>query len=267
MEKMCLIGLLWCLLTSIIYLSSVYFTGNSRGDRNSTNVIKSRLQNVMASTVIDSTLVVALYLRSGYSFTDTLNLLGLTHLQVKSIALTPLLYLGYISQVILTHSLLSDSLDIFFLRNFIIAPITEEVCYRLCIVSLLRLYTHPHSNISIVLFSPFFFGLSHVHHGVVSYLQHKSLSKSILTTSFQFAYTSLFGSFAAFVYLRTGSIYPCIISHSLCNFLGLPMINEITHLDSKLSKTIISSIYLIGIFLFMYLLWPLTSSTNSFWIQ
>jgi len=39
---------------------------------------------------------------------------------------------------------------------------------------------------------------------------------------FQFIYTTLFGWFAAFVFLRTGSLYPAIAAHAFCNWLGLP---------------------------------------------
>lgn len=259
-------GLLWCLIISLIYLSSVYLTRNARGDRNSYNVIKGRIVNVIASTMLSLAFVVTLYLNGGYSLKDTLNQLGLTHFHARSITLTPLLYLGYIVQLLITHSPLTESLDIHFLRNIIVAPLTEEVCYRLCIVSLLRLDDHSYSNMSIVLLSPLFFGLSHLHHGVVSYLQHRSVARSIIITSFQFAYTSLFGSFAAFIYLRSGSIYPCIISHSLCNYFGLPMINEIKYVDRKYKKMIISTSYAFGIYLFIYLLWPLTHSNHSFWV-
>lgn len=37
-----------------------------------------------------------------------------------------------------------------------------------------------------------------------------------------FAYTSLFGFFEAFVYLRTGNLWSCIAAHAFCNSMGLP---------------------------------------------
>jgi prenyl protein peptidase len=39
---------------------------------------------------------------------------------------------------------------------------------------------------------------------------------------FQFAYTSLFGFFAAFVFLRNKNILALILAHSFCNWMGLP---------------------------------------------
>lgn len=37
-----------------------------------------------------------------------------------------------------------------------------------------------------------------------------------------FAYTSLFGFFEAFIYLRTGNVWSCIAAHAFCNSMGLP---------------------------------------------
>ena len=44
----------------------------------------------------------------------------------------------------------------------------------------------------------------------------------LIRSIFQFLYTSLFGTIAAFIYLRTGSLWACILAHSFCNWMGLP---------------------------------------------
>lgn len=44
----------------------------------------------------------------------------------------------------------------------------------------------------------------------------------LIRSIFQFTYTSLFGFFVAFVFLRTGNIYACIVAHTFCNWMGLP---------------------------------------------
>ncbi|KAK3114601.1 CAAX prenyl protease, partial [Teratosphaeriaceae sp. CCFEE 6253] len=46
----------------------------------------------------------------------------------------------------------------------------------------------------------------------------------ILRSLFQLTYTSLFGFFAAFVYLRTGNIWAVILAHSFCNWMGIPRV-------------------------------------------
>lgn len=43
-------------------------------------------------------------------------------------------------------------------------------------------------------------------------------------TVIQLAYTTLFGYHCAFLFLRTGSLYPPLFSHMFCNFMGLPQI-------------------------------------------
>ena len=45
-----------------------------------------------------------------------------------------------------------------------------------------------------------------------------------VSTVIQLAYTTLFGYHCAFLFLRTGSLYPPLFSHMFCNFMGLPQI-------------------------------------------
>ena len=41
---------------------------------------------------------------------------------------------------------------------------------------------------------------------------------------FQFAYTSLFGFYCSYLFIRTGSLFPPLMAHSFCNMMGLPQI-------------------------------------------
>ena len=43
---------------------------------------------------------------------------------------------------------------------------------------------------------------------------------------FQLAYTTLFGWFTAYIFVRTGSAYVACFSHIFCNFMGLPTIGR-----------------------------------------
>ena len=49
------------------------------------------------------------------------------------------------------------------------------------------------------------------------------------STVFQLAYTSVFGFHAAFLFLRTGSVLPPILSHIFCNIMGFPHPAEAVH--------------------------------------
>lgn len=40
--------------------------------------------------------------------------------------------------------------------------------------------------------------------------------------AFQFTYTSIFGFYCSYLFLRTGSIFPPITAHMFCNVMGVP---------------------------------------------
>ncbi|KAH9821472.1 CAAX protease self-immunity, partial [Teratosphaeria destructans] len=117
-------------------------------------------------------------------------------------------------------------------RNVVVAPASEELVFRALTIPL-YLLAHV-SPTRIVFTTPLVFGLAHVHH-LAEYLQSRTPEgrrvppvsvwvAGILRSTFQFAFTSLFGFFAAFVFLRTGSLYAAIAAHSFCNWQGFPRV-------------------------------------------
>lgn len=76
----------------------------------------------------------------------------------------------------------------------------------------------------IVFLTPLYFGIAHLHHLYEFRLTNPRtpLLIAIVRSLFQFTYTSLFGFFAAFVFIRTGNLYSVILAHSFCNWMGLP---------------------------------------------
>lgn len=48
---------------------------------------------------------------------------------------------------------------------------------------------------------------------------------SLFRSLFQFGYTTVFGWYAAFIFLRTGSLPAVIFAHSFCNWCGLPRLS------------------------------------------
>lgn len=103
-------------------------------------------------------------------------------------------------------------------------PITEEVLFRSASIPLFLLSRA--SVKTIVFLTPAIFGLAHVHHFYESRVTnpHQSLLSAVLTSLFQLSYTWVFGSFATFLYLRTGSLLACIVAHAFCNWMGLPRV-------------------------------------------
>ena len=49
----------------------------------------------------------------------------------------------------------------------------------------------------------------------------------IFFIAFQFCYTTIFGWYVSFAFLRLGSIWPPILCHSFCNIMGFPDVSDI----------------------------------------
>lgn len=206
-------------------------------NRDAPSVIRARIQTVTLASVVASTATLYLLIRTAkLTPTQSLHFLGYWPLSItdlaKSCALTLLLYLGPLFEKIFIEGDMTDfrrgrkvveSLSSWQgYRNYVAGPITEEVIFRSVLVPL-----HLLAKISptkIVFLTPLYFGIAHVHHFYEFTLTHPHtpLIPALLRSLFQFGYTTLFGWFADFIYLRTGSIYACIIIHSFCNWVGLP---------------------------------------------
>lgn len=103
-------------------------------------------------------------------------------------------------------------------------PITEEFLFRAAAVPLLLL-----SNLSFhrtVFLSPLVFGIAHIHHFYEFRVTHPKtpLPVAIARAILQLTYTSIFGAYATFVFIRTGSLLGVILLHTMCNSLGLPRV-------------------------------------------
>ena len=44
---------------------------------------------------------------------------------------------------------------------------------------------------------------------------------------FQSTYTTIFGMYSAFLFVRTGHIAAPVVAHGFCNFMGFPDFNEL----------------------------------------
>jgi membrane protease YdiL (CAAX protease family) len=114
-----------------------------------------------------------------------------------------------------------------FLRNLVIAPLTEEIVFRSCMVPVL--HSTKMSNIGVCVIAPLFFGFAHVHHAILKLRQGYPFSSVVVTTFFQFMYTSLFGAYVSYTFLRTGSLCAVVLCHTMCNAMGLPNLSFLQH--------------------------------------
>ena len=83
------------------------------------------------------------------------------------------------------------------------------------------------------------------------------LQLSCLQVSFQFLFTGpAFGTYATFVFLRTGHLAAAIAVHSFCNWMGFPPIADV--LSHPRSRKLIA-FYMLGICGFAALVRPVTN--------
>lgn len=200
---------------------------------------------------------------------------------------------------------------------FVQAPITEEVVFRACILTVYDLGNL--SRNSKIFLSPLSFGVgrsslrsvfckywllvAHAHHAWNTYNEYGRTSaaakRALFSTRkfyqvqivanshtlpvFQLAYTTLFGFYAAFLFTKTGSIYPTISAHIFCNIMGVPQLGSELHQFPRyrlckklfpllrksslihLSFIALSFAYGIGLFGFIVLLGPWSGNTYYSW--
>ncbi|KAF8875282.1 hypothetical protein BD779DRAFT_1563720, partial [Infundibulicybe gibba] len=221
---------------------------NNERWRDDPDVIRARLAAVTLATIACCTgLLGLLWLLIGDDVNRLETALGTTAtrlgftlpvLSMDSIyphLITPALFLGPLYARFLNKSLLFQRrwtyrefsarfLSWQGLRNYSLAPLTEEIVFRACVLSVYHLSGA--SRIRMIFLGPLTFGLAHVHHAWDTYNRYgrtpDALKRALFTTLFQLLYTTLFGIHASFLFLRTGSILPAVSSHVFCNIMGLP---------------------------------------------
>ncbi|WFD20424.1 CAAX prenyl protease [Malassezia caprae] len=168
--------------------------------------------------------------------------------------LTSLLYLGTFWTDLHAHALPGQSgyydesgprPRLFFWRNYVIGPATEELVFRSCIVATMSALCPTMSRTKVMLVAPVFFGAAHLHHFF-----------DRLTAALQFAYTTVFGWYATFLFQRTGTVWAPLAAHVLCNFMGLPRLGP---RGSTFARIVDVALHIAGIAAFFFTRYPLTS--------
>ncbi|KAL2508843.1 CAAX prenyl protease 2 [Forsythia ovata] len=137
-------------------------------------------------------------------------------------------------------------------RNYFVAPLTEELVFRSCMIPLLL--CGGFSTYTVIFLCPVFFSLAHLNHLLEFYLQkHCSFLKACTAVGFQLGYTVIFGWYASFLFVRTGHLVSPLAAHIFCNFMGLPVI------FSRRSGLLVSLAFIAGVMGFFWLLFRLTT--------
>jgi len=257
--------------------------------RDDPDVIRARLAAVSVATVVCclGVFIVLFFYHVGgtvkdfnIATKDTLLRLGfLPPFGSSAHFVTPLLFLGPLFGSYLRRELpfqrnwmwethvVARYLSVHGLRNYWLAPLTEEIVFRACVLSIYHLSGA--SSKYMIYFAPLTFGLAHIHHAWDTYNRYGrtwlAARRALVMSVFQLCYTTLFGMHVSYLFLRTGSILPPITAHIWCNIMGLPEIVWELKTFPRYRKVIIA-FYLSGIAAFIYTLqkWTQTSG-NLYW--
>ncbi|KAI9334353.1 CAAX protease self-immunity-domain-containing protein [Zopfochytrium polystomum] len=163
--------------------------------------------------------------------------------------------------------------DIRFWRTVVVGPVTEEIVFRGCISTVF--FLSGFSVAQTVFLSPLFFGAAHIHHAYETIRREtattaanrpataKIVARVALTTAFQSLYTTVFGWFSTFLFLRTGNLAAPIASHMICNTFGFPDLSAFAA-PAKPRNAVIVASYVAGAVAFARLLMPLTDPAFFF---
>lgn len=243
-----------CLCIGIAYVAPFYLKRNHARSHPST--IKFRMASTAATCLVAwMPLCWQLQKKATSAHGLLLPLLGLRSkglLQavIQPLLLTASLFMGPLLQTALSGRPDGDSIvQLQTLRNLVMAPITEEFCFRACMAPLFLLQGY--SKKQTVFLTPVMFGVAHVHHLVeMVKFQGAKLLSATAAVAFQFLYTTVFGWYATHIFLSTGHLAGAVTVHAFCNWIGFPAIFDIASHPRK--NTLIAA-YLVGIITFISL--------------
>ncbi|KAM9251659.1 CAAX prenyl protease 2 [Cariama cristata] len=221
----CWAAVLACLSLACSYVGSLYVWGSPL-PRDHPSVIKRRFTSVLVVSGLSPAFVWLWKELTGIK-PDTplpallgLRLEGLVPATLLPLLLTMILFLGPLIQLSMDCPWRwLDGLrvafdprfwvlclgDVRWLRNQVVAPLTEELVFRACMLPMLVPCTGPGPA---VLACPLFFGVAHFHH-VIEQLRFRqgSVGSIFMSAAFQFSYTAVFGAYTAFIFLRTDPVF------------------------------------------------------------
>lgn len=256
-----------CFAISVIYVASLY-VWQSKHDRDHPSTIKRRFFSVFVVMLIAPVFVMTLSSDAVFEKYTMCEIMGfrldglLTGIFLP-LVLTAVLFLGPLCGT-LSNGLwqiysepmywVSAVRNLKWLRNHVVAPLSEEFTFRACMLPLLLQTFQPRTA---MLITPLLFGLAHLHH-INERLRDGTPLRIVLTVSlFQFFYTTIFGIYSAYLFVRTGHFAAPFVAHAFCNHMGFPDFQEVLN-QSTSRKAISICLYVLGLVGWIVLLPRLT---------
>jgi len=262
-------GVIACFILAVAFVGSLYLAPTSK-PRDDPETIRWRMVLTGIVTILSP---FYLLLWADYETTEQgaelhhllgIKIDGIIAAIILPLLLTVVLYGGVIFHMLIAYvgqrsvmmyfnaNRVNFRLDVC-LRNYFVAPFVEEFVFRACMLPMLTTCMGMRIGVMVC---PLFFGVAHLHHLVEWYRWRQlSLLHAILVTLVQFCYTSLFGLYSAFLFIRTGHLASPVVSHMFCNYMGLPDFGALTR--SQNSKQL-WTLYVCGLLGFICLIVPLT---------
>ncbi|KAI2630607.1 hypothetical protein GGR54DRAFT_161725 [Hypoxylon sp. NC1633] len=226
-----------------IYVVPFYINPKTRPSqtlsRDAPSVIRARITSVSLTCVVCSIITFVILTSQGRATTaEALHALGYWPPGLvetgRCLLLTAVLFAGPLYERLVVNEEWRDWLDLRPLsevlsewttwRNIVAGPLTEEMLFRSASVPLMLAAQTPVTTT--IFLSPLVFGLAHLHHFYEFRVTHPHVAASLvlLRSLLQLGYTTLFGAYATFLFLRSGSLLAVFLVHAFCNCLGLPRV-------------------------------------------
>ncbi|KAJ8723832.1 hypothetical protein PYW07_007812 [Mythimna separata] len=264
----CSLSVCACIFLTISYVASLYVWRSSLS-RDHPSTIKRRFFSVSVMMLLAPFLVQYFITEESLSKGDLYEHLGLRWsgiipAMISPLILTATLFLGPLTMQFLSGIWklyaepmywLSSWQDLVWVRNHFMAPLSEEWVFRACMIPLLIQCVDP---MTAVFAGPLLFGIAHFHHMFEQMKAGFEFKTALMISTFQFMYTSLFGAYSAYLFVRTGHFVAPLVAHMFCNHMGFPNFAEISEFP-PLQRVLIVCNFLLGFGLWCFMLNPLTS--------
>ncbi|CAL1284408.1 unnamed protein product [Larinioides sclopetarius] len=240
-EMGCTSNVLICISLATMYVGSLYVWRNTHG-RDHPSTIKKRFLSVFLMSFVSATVV--------YVFTDKLYFGCVLFLGPMSLHYNEGLYQRFFDLKMWLYCLT----NVVWLRNHVIAPFFEEFTFRACMLPIL---VPCFGSKNSVILCPFFFGIAHLHLLNEKLAHGAKFKAAILQSLFQFSYTTVFGAYSTYLFLRTGHVAAPVIVHAFCNHMGFPDFGQLFTIERP-KQSVLMVCFVAGLVTWMLLLKPLT---------
>ncbi|XP_064483842.1 CAAX prenyl protease 2-like [Ornithodoros turicata] len=265
----CLSATLWSFMLAVTYVGSLYIW-RTKDHRDHPSTIKRRFVSVFIIICISPLFVTfgadLHHFKQGTRISSLLGLRSTGWIQaaILPLFLTMVLFAGPLavhycdgvwSLYLEPRYWYSNLKNLIWIRNHVVAPFSEEFTFRACMLPILVPCLGERSA---VIIGPLFFGVAHFHHLIEKMTRTSNMKFAIMQSLFQFAYTTIFGAYSVYLFLRTGHFIAPFIAHAFCNHMGFPDFGEVFSYKQP-TLTFLLLAFAVGLVGWLLLAEPLTS--------